>query len=155
MFNLLIMGQAPRGWKVLCNLHYGIPTRPWHKSCQPEADAISPSPLSLLCPCQIWEEGGNLTEEKYRWTMNCGSPVGYAGEADAPWEAGEATSHASLGRQPEQPEAISSSEPSTTAHPRCCWSNSFPFSPQHWEAWRIGVAQQWHLWSKRELSLCR
>lgn len=53
MFNLLITGQAPRGWKVLCSLHYGIPTRPWHKSCQPEADAISPSPLSLLCPCQI------------------------------------------------------------------------------------------------------
>lgn len=53
MFNLLIMGQAPRGWKVICNLHYGIPTRPGHKSCQPEADAISPSPLSLLCPCQI------------------------------------------------------------------------------------------------------
>lgn len=53
MFNLLIMGQAPRGWKVICNLHYGIPTRPWHKSCQPQADAISPSPLSFLCPCQI------------------------------------------------------------------------------------------------------
>lgn len=66
MFHLLIMRQAPRGWEVICNLHYGIPMRPLAHVMSARRTCHLFPPPSLLCPCKFCGNGRrNLQSKKW------------------------------------------------------------------------------------------
>ena len=56
MFKPLIMGQVPRRWKAICNLHYGIRPLIQVTSARRQTPPLFP-PLSPLCPFKFCGDG--------------------------------------------------------------------------------------------------